>query len=94
MPTVRELSRIDTFGLISLEVDLKIENGGNYAVKDIVLTCMHEARSGTVLGSSTYTFYELLPPRGWLSNRALNMGVIHSQARSSSCKVTDFVRLW
>jgi hypothetical protein len=47
LPTVRELSRIDTFGLISLEVDLKIENGGNYAVKDIVLTCMHAARSGT-----------------------------------------------
>jgi hypothetical protein len=69
--------------------DFTIENPTAYTIKDIEITCTHYAASGTRIDSNTRTIYEIIPPKKTRTFKRFNMGFIHSQAQSSSCKIVD-----
>jgi hypothetical protein len=76
------------FGSI-MEADFTITNPTSYKVKDLEVECDHSAPSGTVIDSNTRTIYEVVEPKSKKVIKKFNMGFIHSQAASSSCKITD-----
>ena len=69
--------------------NFKVENPTEYAFKDFEITCNHFAASGTKIDSNTRTIYEVVPAHGKKSWNHFNMGFIHSQAKKSSCSITD-----
>ena len=78
------------FGNI-MEADFTIQNPTSYKVKDIEITCTHFAASGTKIDSNTRTIYEIFAPKSKRVIKKFNMGFIHSQAKSSNCRITDLV---
>ena len=70
-------------------VDFVITNGGSLPVKDLVITCEHSGSSGTTIDRNVRTIYETIAPFSTKRLNAFNMGMIHSQAVSSICRVTD-----
>ena len=79
----------DGFGTIMI-VDFTFTNRSPYPAKDITVTCTHYAPSGTEIDSNTRTIYELIPAKGKKTVKDFNMGFIHSQASSTSCKIDNF----
>ena len=79
-----------TPGDIVMIADFTFRNGNPFYVKDLKVLCVHTAPSGTVIDWNTRTIYEIVPAYGSKSVRQFNMGLIHSQAQSSSCKIIDF----
>jgi hypothetical protein len=76
------------FGSI-MEADFTITNPTSYKVKDLEVECVHSAPSGTVIDSNTRTIYEVIEPKSKKVIKKFNMGFIHSQAASSSCRIKD-----
>lgn len=74
-----------------MEAKFTITNPTEYAIRDIEITCVHFAPSGTRIDSHQGTIYERIKPRGRKVIRNFNMGFIHSQAKSSGCTITDLV---
>ncbi len=74
-------------------LDATIKNVGTKAVKDIEITCTHFSNSGTQIDSNKRVLYEAIQPGKTFKMKKFNMGIIHSQANSSSCEVTDVVLL-
>jgi hypothetical protein len=74
-------------------LDFTVRNDNDYAIKDVTIRCEHSAKSGTNIVSNTRTIYERVPAHGALSKSKFNMGFIHSQIDTSSCRVTDYVQL-
>jgi hypothetical protein len=70
-----------------------IYNNNNFPIKDVEVTCVHAANSGTKIDSNTRTIYEIVRAKGYFSVVDMNMGFIHSKATSSNCKATDFARM-
>jgi hypothetical protein len=68
-----------------------ITNPTSYMVKDVEITCTHYAASGTQIDENTRTIFEIVPAHGKKRVPKFNMGLIHSQARSSSCRITNLV---
>jgi hypothetical protein len=68
-----------------------IENPTGHRLKDIEVTCIHSAPSGTLIEHSVRTIYEIVPPKSSKRIPDFNMGFIHSQAKSSACSVTNLV---
>lgn len=102
LPTPSVISREDAKGMVSVDyrwskdgfgtimmVDFTFTNRSPYEAKDITVTCTHYAPSGTKIDSNTRTIYEIIPAKGKKTIRNFNMGFIHSQASSSSCKIDD-----
>lgn len=102
LPTPSVISREDAKGMVSfdykwsksglgmvMEVDFTFTNRSPYPAKDITVTCTHYAPSGTEIDSNTRTIYEIIPAKGKKTIRNFNMGFIHSQASSTSCKIDD-----
>jgi hypothetical protein len=75
-------------GVVML-ADFIIKNGSGYNIKDITITCTHYANSGTRIDSNTRTIYESIKAGKTKSIKNFNMGFIHSQVASSSCKIDD-----
>jgi hypothetical protein len=71
--------------------DFSIKNASSRSIKDVEIKCRHFAASGTQIDSNTRTIYELIKPNSTKRIPNMNMGFIHSQAKSSSCAVQDFV---
>jgi hypothetical protein len=69
--------------------NFKIDNVTDHSFKDFEVTCDHFAPSGTKIDSNTRTIYEVVKAHGKKSVSNFNMGFIHSQAASSSCRITD-----
>lgn len=69
--------------------DFTVSNPTAYPVKDIEITCNHTAKSGTKIDSNTRIIYDIVPANGKKTFKKFNMGWIHSQADSSSCRCTD-----
>lgn len=67
-----------------------VRNDGPTAAKDLEITCTHSANSGTVIDSNTRTVYEIVPAHGTKRMREFSMGLIHSQAAVSNCRIVDF----
>ena len=76
-----------------MTANFKIHNTTAHAFKDFEITCDHSAPSGTVIDSNKRTIYEIIPANGTKSIRNFNMGFINSQAKRSSCQITDLVVL-
>ena len=69
----------------------RVKNGYSRPVKDLEITCVHSAPSGTIIDRNVRTIYEVIGPGKTRRFPETNMGFIHSQASSSSCTVTDLV---
>lgn len=72
-------------------VNVIFQNNGKRDVKDIELECVHFAKSGTRIDSNKKVIYEVVPAGKSLTVKQFNMGFIHSQVASTSCKITDVV---
>jgi hypothetical protein len=72
-------------------INATIKNNNIFDVKDITLECEHFAKSGTRIGSSTQTIYEIFPAGKKKTINHFNMGLIHTQAAGSSCEIIDFI---
>lgn len=69
-----------------------IQNTNAFSVKDIRIHCEHSAPSGTLIDSSSQTIYEAIKVGASRTFKEVNMGFVHSQAKSSSCSIRNFVR--
>jgi hypothetical protein len=78
------------FGNVMI-ADFTIQNPSTYPIKDIEITCSHFGKSGTEIDSNTRTIYDVVPAKGKKTIKNFNMGFIHTQAASSSCKIVDLV---
>ena len=67
----------------------RISNKSEYSIKDIEIACTDSANSGTVIDSNTRTLYEIVKPGQTRRFPNVNMGLIHSQASQSSCRISD-----
>jgi len=81
--------RKDGFDTIMM-ADFLVQNDSDYPVKDLEIRCDHYANSGTHIDSNTRTIYDIVKAHSKKRFRNFSMGFIHSQASSSSCKITDF----
>jgi hypothetical protein len=66
----------------------KIANNGQVAIRDISIECDHFAKSGTRIDSNSGRIYDIVPAHGTKTFSEFNMGFIHSQANSTSCRIT------
>jgi hypothetical protein len=73
-----------------LVVTFVITNKSNRPVKDIEIFCAHLAPSGTVLGTSTDTIYEIVPAYREKRIPDFNMGFINTQTKQVGCVIGDF----
>lgn len=80
--------RKEGFGSVMI-ADFTVTNPTQYRFKDFEIKCTHSAASGTEIDSNTQTIYEIVEPNSTKVVKGVNMGFIHSQATSSSCKITD-----
>lgn len=69
-----------------------VQNTNTFGVKDLKIKCEHSAPSGTVIDSNTQTIYEAVKAGATRTFKDVNMGLIHTQAKSSSCSIRDFVQ--
>ncbi len=68
-----------------------VRNPTQYRIKDLEITCTHYAPSGTRIDENVRKIYEVVSPKSTRHFNDFNMGFIHSQAKSSSCSITDLV---
>lgn len=80
------------FGNVAL-VTIAIENANEFAVKDISILCSFDAPSGTHLSSVSHVIYDTIKPAATRTFSKVNIGFIHSQAKSASCRVERASRL-
>ncbi len=80
--------RKEGFGSV-MEADFTVTNPTSYGVRDIEVTCVHFAPSGTRIDSNTRTIYERFKAGSTRRIRNFSMGFIHSQAKSSRCEISD-----
>lgn len=79
----------DGFGTV-MKASFTLHNGNTFPVKDLTVTCLHAANSGTKVDSNTRTIYERIGADRYFSVTDMNMGFIHSAVSSSTCRVTNF----
>lgn len=72
-----------------MEADFTIANDNDFQIKDIDIKCTHYGKSGTQIDSNDRTIYEVIPPKSKKAFHNFNMGLIHSQASESSCKIVN-----
>ena len=70
-----------------MKADFTIRNAGTVDIKDIEIVCEHQGPSGTKIDSNTRTIYEIVPAGKTRTFKSFDMGFIHSQAVSSSCRI-------
>jgi hypothetical protein len=71
-----------------MEGNFTVTNGSQYTIKDITIECTHFAKSGTRIDSNERTIYDTVPAGKTKTFNKFNMGFIHSQANSTSCRIT------
>jgi hypothetical protein len=76
------------FGSV-MEANFVIRNPLEFGVKDIEITCVHAAPSGTEIDRNSRTIYEVFPAKSTKRIDDVNMGFIHSQARRSRCRIVN-----
>jgi len=67
-----------------------INNKSDRDIRDITIICDHAAKSGTKLNSNIKTIYEIVKAHNKKRIKNFNMGLIHDQTASSTCKIFDF----
>jgi hypothetical protein len=76
-----------------LVADVTLTNKSSHPVKDVELSCVTVAESGTELGHQRHTIYESFPPKKTKTVRRTSIGFIHSQTHKVGCAISDFVVL-
>jgi hypothetical protein len=84
--------RKDGFGNV-MTATFRLRNTNSFAVKDVVVRCVHSAPSGTKVDSNTRTIYEIIKPKAEFLARDVNMGFIVSDASRSNCSTVRFTPL-
>lgn len=82
----------DGFGSVMV-MSATIKNRGAASVKDVEIDCTHSSNSGTKIDSNSEIIYEIVPAGQSIQIKDFSMGFIHSQASSTSCRITDLVPL-
>lgn len=72
-------------------IDMTIKNNGHKDIKDFTVECEHSSNSGTKIDSNKREVYEIIKAGETRTFKEFNMGFIHSQAKSSSCGITNLV---
>lgn len=72
-------------------IDMTIKNNGSKDIKDFTVKCDHSSNSGTKIDSNKREIFEIIKAGETKKFNEFNMGFIHSQAKSSSCAITDLV---
>ena len=78
----------DGFGSVMMG-NFTIHNKSSHDVKDIEITCSHFGKSGTQIDQNTRTVFEIVKAGATRKVADVNMGFIHDQTSTSSCKITD-----
>lgn len=65
--------------------DLKLTNPNDFAVKDARLLCAAYGRSGTDIATFRPTVYRVIPAKGSLVVKGLEIGIWPNQAVSAAC---------
>jgi hypothetical protein len=81
--------RLTITEISTIKATFTIKNPTDRGYKDFEITCEHYSPSGTKIDSNVRTIYEIVKPKGKKSIRGFDMGFIHSQAKKSSCSITD-----
>jgi hypothetical protein len=76
-----------------LVVDLVIKNKSTVTWKDMSVICDGYAKSGTMIGSSGGTVYDIVKPGKELKVKGLNMGFVNTQTSSANCAVVNAVEV-
>jgi hypothetical protein len=66
-----------------------IQNANPFDVKDISIHCEVSGNSGTVLGTTSATIYDVVPANKTRTFRDVNLGFVRNQAAQAWCKLTD-----
>ena len=72
-------------------IDMTIKNNGDKDIKDFTVECEHSSNSGTKIDSNKREVYEIIKAGETRTFKEFNMGFIHSQAKSSSCGITNLI---
>jgi len=68
-------------------------NKGETDVKNIRVKCTHYGPGGQALDAKTHTINEIVKAKSSKTIRGFKLGLIPSQAVSSSCTIADYVTL-
>ncbi|MES3020436.1 MAG: hypothetical protein V4857_02510 [Pseudomonadota bacterium] len=79
-------------GGMVMEADFTIKNETANAIKDVQILCTHFSKSKTRIDSNATTIYQVIAPQENHIARNVNMGFIHTQAVTTSCRVKKFSR--
>ena len=72
-----------------LEMNFTIKNNYKLKIKDIEITCTHYAKSGTKIDNNKRIIYDVIDAGSQKTFSKFNMGLIHTQADETKCKITD-----
>ncbi|BEV43953.1 hypothetical protein [Afipia carboxidovorans] len=79
------------FGSVGM-MNVIITNDNNFAVKDMTILCVFNAKSGTTLSERSYTIYDTVDPKASKAFRNLNVGFIDSQSARAGCSLVSAKR--
>lgn len=82
--------RKDGLGTVMM-LNLTLKNNAPIDIKDLEIKCAHSAESGTSIDSNARTIYQVVKAKSVRTISEFNMGFIHSQASSTSCKISSAV---
>lgn len=69
-----------------------IENGNDYAVRDVTVECDFHGSSGTRLHSKTETLFHNFPAKKTTHIPKINLGFIDQQVKTAGCEVVGALR--
>lgn len=78
------------FGRVAL-VDFTLKNSSAQTVKDIVISCQHIGKSGTVVGTNIKTIFDRLDANRSKTFHDVNVGILPDQTDKTSCSVVGFL---
>jgi hypothetical protein len=74
-------------------VNVTIENGNDFAVKDIGIRCHFNGKSGTELSANDHKIFDTIPAKAKRTFKDVNVGLIDSQSAGAGCSVETAQRL-
>lgn len=80
------------FGTVAL-VTVTVANQNEYAVKDLLLRCNFYGASGTRVGRTSETVYQVVKAKAKRTLPRINMGLVAGQAASAACDVISADRV-
>jgi hypothetical protein len=78
------------FGLVAV-ADFTFANDNSVPVKDVTVSCIFYAASGTRLGTGDQIIYQSFPAKKSTKAAGVNLGFINSQSAAASCDVESVV---